>query len=122
MKKKKPVSKNNLIVLVMAGGASSRLYPFDKVLSDLTDCGRTMIQQSMDRVAKSSGKSGKTLIQKKDFFVVTGKAFKPQMEKQLKGVPRNNILAEPDRRNTWPAILWALAHSRRKSPEAVLTI
>ncbi len=120
--KEKKSAKKELIVLVMAGGASSRLYPFDKVLSDLTGCGRTMIQQSLDRAALTSRKYGKAAVKKENFYVVTGKAFKPLMEKQLKGVPRANILAEPDRRNTWPAILWAVAHIRRRHPEAVLAV
>lgn len=120
--KKNSSPQSDLIVLVMAGGASSRLYPFDKVLSDLTDCGRTMIQQALDRVAVKSRKHGKALISKKDFFVVTGAAYKPQMERQLKGVPRQNILAEPERRNTWPAILWAMTHIRKRHANAVLAI
>ena len=37
--------------LVLAGGASSRFYPVNKVFADPTGTGRSLIQQTYDRVA-----------------------------------------------------------------------
>lgn len=111
------MSEDRLCVIVMAGGSSSRLFPYNKVVSDLTGCGRTMIQQAMDRAAGDEG-----LVPAERFFVVTGEGLAPTIGAQLDALPPDNLLVEPERRNTLPAILWAAAHIRARVPGATIAV
>jgi len=42
-------SNNGVFHVILAGGQSSRLFPFNKVLSGLNGSGRSLIQQAADR-------------------------------------------------------------------------
>lgn len=108
---------SQLHVLVLAGGASSRFHPVNKVFADPTGAGRSLIQQTHDRVAAGDG----ALIPPDHFHVVCGADAAGRIGEQLP-IPAENILVEPDRRNTFPAILWGLAHIRLRSPEATVAI
>ena len=116
------MTSTDLRVLVLAGGASSRFFPVNKIFADPTGAGRNMIQQAYDRAAGVDVSGGRDpLIGPERFFVVAG----PDAEAQIKDclpVANNNVLIEPARRNTLPAILWALAHIRIDDPKAVLAI
>ena len=109
-----------LALLVMAGGSSSRLFPYNKVVADLTGCGRTMIQQAVDRGIAEGLEP--PLVPADRFWIVTGDALAPDIGAQLPELPATNILIEPERRNTLPAILWAMAHVSAKHPDATLAV
>ncbi len=98
--------------LILAGGKSSRLFPFNKVLSDLTGSGRTLIQETQDRIA---------FFPKKGIFALTTREMSIPVRRQLK-LPANRVFVDPIRRGTWPAILWAMAHLRRANLETVLAV
>ena len=114
-----------LRVLILAGGASSRFFPLNKVLADPTGRGRTLIQQAFDRVVSkplySEEGEGSSLVDRSRFHVVTGESSREAIRRQL-DLDVENIFVEPARRNTWPAILWALAHLRRLDSRATIAI
>ncbi len=122
-----------LALLVMAGGSSSRLFPYNKVVADLTGCGRTMIQQAVDRgiteapelegaAAAAARTPEPPLVAAERFWIVTGDALASDIGGQLPELPASNVLVEPERRNTLPAILWAMAHVTAKHPDATLAV
>jgi phosphomannomutase len=114
---------NHLFVIVMAGGASSRFFPVNKVFSDLTGENRTMIQQAFDRATRTDiAGAYPSFVPPERFFVVTGEEFASTMRQQLNHVPSKNILVDPARRNTLPAILWAVSHIRLLDPDATVAI
>ncbi len=102
----------NVFAVILAGGQSSRLFPFNKVLSDLTGSGRSLIQQAYDRLKA---------LPKKQVFMLTESSMAAPIDRQLK-LPRGQIFVDPARRGTWPAILWAMAHLRQQDAEAVMAI
>jgi len=106
------VQKEPIYAVILAGGQSSRLFPFNKVLSDLTGSGRSLIQQAFDRVQKLS---------KKQTYILTGKDMVAPIRRQLK-LPPGRVFVDPARRGTWPAILWAMAHLRHKNPDALMAV
>ncbi len=106
------MSKTPVYAVILAGGQSSRLFPFNKILSDLTGSGRSLIQQSYDRL---------NLIPKKQIFVLTVREMVAPIQKQLK-LPAKHIFVDPVRRGTWPALLWAMAHLRRENPDVVMGV
>lgn len=109
-------------VLIMAGGASSRFFPVNKIFADPTGLGRTIIQQVQDLVTATCGEGDwKDFVDVANFRVVTGRDTRGRILEQLR-IPEGNILVEPSRRNTWPATLWALAHLRREVADSVVAV
>lgn len=101
--------------VVPAGGAGTRLWPLSrsarpKFLLDLTGSGRTLLQQTVDRVQPLVGER---------VLVVTGEKHAAAVEEQLAGIdPR--VLAEPSPRDSMAAIGWAAAVLEREDPDAIL--
>eukprot|EP00930_Biecheleria_cincta_P014581 TRINITY_DN12489_c0_g1_i1.p1 TRINITY_DN12489_c0_g1~~TRINITY_DN12489_c0_g1_i1.p1 ORF type:complete len:424 (+),score=105.28 TRINITY_DN12489_c0_g1_i1:66-1337(+) len=110
----------NVFGVMMAGGASSRFFPENKVFADPTGCGRSMVQQACDRLTmESETGTHKTFVPAQNFYCVTGLDMADEMKKHL---PHANVLAEPGRRNTLPAILWTMAHIEKQTPDGTLIV
>jgi mannose-1-phosphate guanylyltransferase len=105
-------TENQVNAVILAGGQSARLYPFNKVLSDLTGSGRSLIQQAYDRLEGLSDRQ---------IYVLTMRDMVAPIRKQLKLSP-GQFFVDPVRRGTWPALLWAMAHLRQKNPQAVMAV
>lgn len=107
----------NLWTVVPAGGAGTRLWPLSrencpKFLLDLTGAGRSLIQNTWDRLLPLSG------VEK--FMVVTGQAHVGAVSEQLPLVPSANLFAEPSPRESMAAIGLAAAVLALRDPTAVL--
>lgn len=81
----------------MAGGIGSRFWPmstqkFPKQFQDILGVGRTMIQQTYDRISK--------IIPNENIFVITNKEYVSLSHQQLPEIPENNIVGEPLMKNT----------------------
>jgi mannose-1-phosphate guanylyltransferase len=105
--------------LVMAGGRGARFWPLSRrhlpkqCLS--LDGGPTLIQQAVGRLSP--------LVPPERVLVVTGPDMADAVRRQLPGVPADNILVEPQARNTAPCIGWgAVEVERRAGPDAVLAV
>ncbi|MFI7588258.1 mannose-1-phosphate guanylyltransferase [Spongisporangium articulatum] len=103
--------------IVPAGGAGTRLWPLSrqaspKFLLDLTGCGRTLLQQTWDRLLPLAGSDGITL--------VTGVAHQDAVCEQLPELSAANLLAEPSPRDSAAAICLAAAVIARRHPDAVV--
>lgn len=103
----------------MAGGVGSRFWPMStpakpKQFLDLTHCGRTMIQQTLDRFGD--------LIRPENVWVVTSRNYENLVREQLTGIPRANILLEPCMRNTAPCIAYVTWKIKQRYPNANLII
>lgn len=103
--------------IVPAGGAGTRLWPLSragrpKFLLDLTGQGRTLLQQTWDRLVPLAG-AGRMVL-------VTGHAHAGAVAGQLPGLPPGNLLAEPSPRDSAAAIGLAAAVVARRDPGAVV--
>lgn len=88
---------NNNYCVIMAGGIGSRFWPmstqkFPKQFHDILGTGRTMIQQTFDRIRQ--------LIPDKNIFVITNQEYVELTKQQLPEIPENNIVGEPAMKNT----------------------
>lgn len=107
---------DNFWAVVPAGGAGTRLWPLSratspKFLHDLRGSGRTLIQETHDRLAPLVGDR---------LLVVTGVAHAAAVARQLDAVPTEAILAEPSARDSMAAIGLAAALLERRDPDAVM--
>jgi mannose-1-phosphate guanylyltransferase len=96
------VISNNYCV-IMAGGIGSRFWPmstqkFPKQFQDILGTGRTMIQQTYDRISK--------IIPKEQIFVITNVEYIELSKEQLPDIPFENIVGEPMMKNTSACILY----------------
>src|SRR4051812_48910781 len=93
--------ERDFVAVVPAGGAGTRLWPLSraerpKFLLDLTGAGRSLLQQTIDRLTPLTGPGG--------VLVVTGAAHAAAVADQLPELPPENLLAEPSPRDSAAAI------------------
>ncbi len=92
--------------VIMAGGSGERFWPVSrrsrpKQLLALTDSGKTMIAEAIERIAP--------LIPERDIFIITSEMLLAPTREALPNFPPENIIAEPAKRNTAPCLALAAA-------------
>ncbi|WP_203336856.1 mannose-1-phosphate guanylyltransferase [Nocardioides limicola] len=102
--------------VVPAGGAGTRLWPVSragspKFLHDLTGTGRSLLQQTADRLSP--------LVADR-LVVVTGQRHRDAVAAQLPQVAPDQLIAEPSARDSMAAIGLAAALLERRDPDAVM--
>ena len=103
----------------MAGGVGSRLWPLStpdvpKQFIDVLGVGHSLIQLTAERFAP--------LCAPERFWVVTGEKYVHLVHEQLPFIPEDQILAEPEGRNTAPCIAYASWKIQKKDPEANIVV
>jgi len=73
-----------------------------------------MLQATFDRVSD--------VVPPRNVLVVTEQSHADAIREQLPELPADNILVEPVRRGTGPAIGWAAAHVQRRDPDGVMAV
>ncbi|MFH5822190.1 mannose-1-phosphate guanylyltransferase [Georgenia sp. AZ-5] len=106
-----------LHAIIPAGGAGTRLWPLSrrsapKFLLDLTGSGRSLLQQTVDRLRALTGDAGVT--------VVTGVAHADAVRAQLPGLGEGDLLTEPSPRDSMAAIGLAAAVLARRHGDVVV--
>ncbi|MBS4751567.1 NTP transferase domain-containing protein [Nocardioides sp. zg-ZUI104] len=101
--------------VVPAGGAGTRLWPLSragspKFLHDLTGSGRSLLEQTHDRLAPIAGDR---------LLVVTGEAHQDAVRRQLDALGPEAVLAEPSARDSMAAIGLAAAVLERRGAEVM---
>ena len=105
--------------LIMAGGRGERFWPksrknLPKQFLSLTDDGKTMIQLTVERIH--------SLVNIEDIYISTNNDYKDLVLQQLPGIPEENILCEPVRRNTAPCIGLGAVHIAKKYEDALMLV
>lgn len=105
----------NYYCLILAGGKGRRLWPcsrenYPKQFIDFFGTGRTLLQQTYDRMAK--------FLPADHIFINTNINYMDLVAEQLPDVPRAQIMAEPIQRNTVPSIAWAAHRLSHINPKA----
>ena len=108
----------NRYIVIMAGGAGTRFWPLSrdvkpKQFLDIINTGSTLLQETVSRF--------KGLCPKENILVVTNDSYRDLVIEQT-GLPGENILTEPMRRNTAPCIAYAAFRIHKRDPEAVMLV
>lgn len=110
---------NNNYCVIMSGGVGSRFWPFSKEerpkqFLDFFGTGRSLLQTTFDRFEK--------LIPVENIYIVTNDSYAKITKEQLPQLSDSQILKEPLRRNTAPAIAYAAFHIYAKDPKANIIV
>ncbi len=110
------MAKFTFYPVILAGGRGTRFWPLSrkrmaKQLLPLNS-EKSMIQETVERLLP--------LAQAKDFWIITNGDLRGAIMRQLKGLEKKQIIAEPVGRNTAPAIGLAAFLLARRDPQAVI--
>ena len=105
--------------LIMAGGVGSRFWPtstvsFPKQFQDLTGCGRTLLQQTVDRL--------EGILPAENIYILTNTDYLSLVTTQLPELDKKQIICEPALRNTAPCILYAALKIQQLNDEACMIV
>lgn len=109
-----------IYAVILAGGVGSRFWPFSRELEPkqfMQLAGKkSLLQDSITRLRK--------IISPKNTYIVTNFAYLYEIEKQVKKfhIPSENIILEPQGKNTAPAIGLCCRLIEKLDPEAVLIV
>lgn len=111
--------KSNSYCVIMAGGIGSRFWPlstqkYPKQFQDILGVGRTMIQQTYDRIAK--------IVPLENIFVITNKEYVELTAQQLPELSALNIVGEPLMKNTAVCNLYLAKKIEALNPEANIVV
>lgn len=105
--------------IIMAGGIGSRFWPlstrqFPKQFQDILGTGRTMIQQTYDRISR--------MIPPENIYVITHEAYTELTRNQLPDIPLQNIVGEPMMKNTSACNIYMINKIKQTDPDANLVV
>ena len=110
--------KNNYCV-IMAGGIGSRFWPmsrnnFPKQFLDILGTGKTLIRQTYERFLP--------ICPAENIFIVTHESYVDMVRKQIPELQKDQVLAEPQRRNTSPCVAYAVMKINKLNPDANIVV
>lgn len=109
----------NNFALIMAGGVGSRFWPtsranYPKQFQDLTGTGRTLLQQTYDRLD--------SIVPSDQVYVLTNSRYHNLVQEQLPEINNSQIICEPAMRNTAPCILYAALKINQRNSNASMIV
>lgn len=98
--------RENNYAVIMAGGVGSRFWPMSvedlpKQFLDVLGIGKTLIQLTYERLCN--------VVPDENIYIVTNEHYVELAKTQLPALKPNQILTEPERKNTAPCITYAAA-------------
>lgn len=110
---------HDIQIIIMAGSVGSRFWPmstpdYPKQFIDVMGVGRSLIQLTVDRL--------KPICPVENMWVVTNEKYIRIVKDQIPDMPVDNILSEPEARNTAPCIAYACWKIQKKHPDANIVV
>ncbi|AKM81491.1 MAG: Mannose-1-phosphate guanylyltransferase [Candidatus Pacebacteria bacterium GW2011_GWF2_38_9] len=108
--------KKHIYAVLLAGGGGTRLWPKSRTQTPkqflkLTGP-ETMMQIAASRINK--------LVDWENIIVVTNKIYLEEVKRQLPEIKVENIIAEPEKRDTAPAMLVGALYAKSKDENAIV--
>jgi len=110
---------NNNYGIIMAGGIGSRFWPMStpqkpKQFLDILGLGKTLLQMTFERLQK--------IAPTENIYILTNATYAELVKEQLPQLKDNQILLEPQRKNTAPCIAYAAAKIASINKDAVMVV
>ena len=110
--------KNQLIPIILAGGKGERFWPVSRLKRPkqflcLDGGDRSLLQATADRLLNLAGGWS-------NLWVITSEVIADGVREQLPNLPEENILVEPQGRDTAPAVAWATLEVAKKYGEEAI--
>lgn len=110
--------KNNF-ALIMAGGVGTRLWPvsrknFPKQFHDVLGIGESLLQLTYNRLLD--------ICPAENIYIISNKLYYDLIKEQLPAMADEQILLEPQLRNTAPCVAYAFHKIAQKNPDANLIV
>ncbi len=107
------------VIVIMAGGTGERFWPVSRInnpkqLLTLSGSGQSLLEEAVSRSS--------AIVPKENIFIATSQHLQQAIKNANLGIPEENVIAEPSKRNTAGCLIYATATilSRTKmSPEEV---
>lgn len=105
--------------IIMAGGVGSRFWPFSrnnrpKQFLDFFGTGRTLLQLTFDRI--------RHVVPAENILIVSNVIYKDLILEQLPELKADQVLLEPNRRNTAPCIAYAINRIKAMTDKANIIV
>jgi mannose-1-phosphate guanylyltransferase len=109
----------NNYCIIMAGGVGSRFWPFSrnnrpKQFLDFFGTGRSLLQLTFDRINH--------LVPAENIIIVSNIIYKDLILEQLPKIKADQVLLEPNRRNTAPCIAYAVNRIKSMTNKANIIV
>ena len=113
------MERSDIYVIIMAGGVGSRFWPYSKngkpkQFLDVLSTGKTLMQMTFERFLP--------LCEEQNFYIVTNEKYQHLVAEQLPSLNQEQILAEPNKRNTAPCIAYACYKIKKQNPHARIVV
>jgi len=108
-----------ITALIMAGGEGTRFWPLSrkdnpKQFLKLNNNQKTMLQETVERINE--------LVPIEQVFIATNAAYQEAIKNQLEGIPLENIIVEPMKRNTAACIGLSSVVIENKYPGSTMIV
>ncbi|MBV7440693.1 mannose-1-phosphate guanylyltransferase [Weeksellaceae bacterium TAE3-ERU29] len=113
------MDKKNTYCVILAGGVGSRFWPMSttnhpKQFHDILGVGRTLIQQTYDRLL--------SFCNSENIYVITDGNYIDLVKEQIPELNIENIIGEPVGMNTAPCALYSAMKIYKKNPKAEILV
>ncbi len=103
----------------MAGGTGTRFWPYSrnqkpKQFLDVMGIGKSLLQLTYERFTNYTEPS--------KIFIVSNRIYKDVINQQLPNLDENQVLLEPQKRNTAPCIAYAAYKINKIDPEGIMVV
>lgn len=110
---------HSLVPIILAGGKGERFWPLSrkqrpKQFLCLDGSGKSLLQTTADRLLDTAGGWS-------NLWVVTASHLAEGVREQLPELPTENILVEPEGRDTAPAVAWSTIEVAKRYGDEVVT-
>jgi mannose-1-phosphate guanylyltransferase len=108
--------QNNMKAIIFCGGTGTRMWPmsrdkspkqFQKLIGD-----QTIFQETINRILKVCTIS--------DVFISTQKEYEQEILTELPDLPKENLIFEPEKRDTLACVGYAVAKVNQKFPNTIV--
>ena len=112
-------TKQDTFVIIMAGGVGSRFWPYSrkshpKQFLDVLGVGKSLLQLTYHRFLP--------ICEKENIYIVSNKSYYDLIKEQLPELSDDQVLLEPNGRNTAPCIAYASYKIASKNPNAITIV